>query len=207
MTRPGAVVPRETSAQHAAAVRVRILDGASRAFAASGFRGTTVPTIATEAGVSVGLIYRYFPSKEELFLAVCARETDAKLDELAGTLSRIDDPSARVGAAIDQFIESLQGSWGAIIVNAWAEADRNPRVRDMLQRLFDQQRGFAALLIREAVARGEAPPDVDVDALSLAAGLLLHGAIAHQAERGPAFDGAAVGRAITTVLAEPLRRS
>ncbi len=207
VTRPGTLLPRETAAQHAATMRGRILEGASRAFAASGFRGTTVPTIATEAGVSVGLIYRYFPSKEELFLAVCARETNAKLDELAGTLGRIPDPAARLGAAIDQFIESLDGSWGAIIVHAWAEADRNPRVRDMLQRLFDQQRGFAALFIREAIARGEAPPDLDVDALSLAAGLLLHGAIAHQAERGAAFDGPAVGRAIGTVLGEPLRRT
>jgi AcrR family transcriptional regulator len=200
-------IPRETPAQHAAAMRGRILDGASRAFAASGFHGTVMPAIAAEAGVSVGLIYRYFPSKEELFLAVCARETDAKLDELAGTLGRIPDPAARLGAAIDQFIASLEGSWGTIIVHAWAEADRNPRVRDMLQRLFDQQRGFAALFVREAMARGEAPPDLDVEAVSLAAGLLLHGAIAYQAERGNAFDGNAVGRAITTVLGAPLRHS
>ncbi len=199
-------VPRETPAQHAAAVRGRILDGASRAFAASGFHGTVMPAIATEAGVSVGLIYRYFPSKEELFLAVCARETDAKLDELAGILGRIRDPATRLGAAIDQFIASLDGSWGSIIIHAWAEADRNPRVRDMLQRLFDQQRGFAAQFVREAVARGEAPAELDVEAVALGAGLLLHGAIAYQAERGSLFDGDAVGRAIATVLGASLRR-
>jgi hypothetical protein len=60
------------------------------------------------------------------------------------------------------------------------------------------------MFIREAIARGEAPADVDVEALALAAALLLHGAIAHQAERGPAFDGEAVVRAITTVLGQPL---
>lgn len=206
MTRPAAALPRETPAQHAAMMRVRILEGASRAFAASGFRGSTVPTIAAEAGVSVGLIYRYFPSKEELFLAVCGRETDAKLDELAGTLGGIPDPESRLAAAVDQFVSSLDGSWGPIIVHAWAEADRNPRVRDMLQRLFEQQRGFAALFIREAIARGEAPADLDVEALSLAAGLLMHGAIAYASERGSAFEPALVRRAITTVLAAQLRR-
>jgi AcrR family transcriptional regulator len=166
-----------------------------------------MPTIAAEAGVSVGLIYRYFPSKEELFLAVCARETDAKLDELAVTLARIPDPTDRLGAAVDQFVASLEGSWGSIVVHAWAEADRNARVRDMLGRLFEQQRGFSALFIREAIARGEAPPELDVEAVSLAAGLLLHGAIAYQAERGGAFDAGLVRRAITTVLAGQLRRS
>lgn len=187
-------------------MRARILDGAGRAFAGSGFRGTSVPAIAGEAGVSVGLIYRYFPSKEELFLAVCARETDATLDELAATLSRIPDPRQRLAAAVGQFVDSLgDDKWGAIVVHAWAEADRNPRVRDMLLRLFDQQRGFAAIFIREAMARGEAPPDTDVEAVSLAAGMLLHGAIAYQAERGPAFDREPVRRAITTVLGTQLR--
>jgi AcrR family transcriptional regulator len=203
---PVASAPRPTPAAHARAVRERILEGASRAFAAAGFRGTTVPAIAAEAGTSVGLIYRYFPSKEELFLAVCARETDAKLDELARTLGGIEDARQRLQAAVDQFIASLATSWGSIVVHAWAEADRNPRVRDLLQRLFDQQRAFAALFIREAIARGEAGPEVDVDAVSLAAGLLLHGAIAHQAERGPTFDGSAVGRAITASLAAHLGR-
>ena len=67
----GTVSPRETPAEHAAAVRERILEGAGRAFAGAGFRAN-VPAIAAEAGVSVGLIYRYFDSKEELFLAVCS---------------------------------------------------------------------------------------------------------------------------------------
>jgi AcrR family transcriptional regulator len=186
-------------------MRQRILDGASRAFAASGFRGATVPDIAAQASVSVGLIYRYFPSKEELFLAVCAHETNATLDELATTLSAIADPRERLTAAIDQFVQSLEESWGAIVVHAWAEADRNPRLRDMLQRLFDQQRGFSAMFIREAIARGEAPADTDVEAVSLAVGMLLHGAIAYQAERGAAFNAQAVRHAIVTVLAAQLR--
>jgi len=204
MSAPIVQPPRETPAEHAASMRARILDGASRAFAGTGFRATAVPTIAAEAGVSVGLIYRYFPSKEELFLAVCARETDAKLDELAATLGAIPDPVARLAAAVDQFVASLDGSWGPIVIHAWAEADRNPRVRDMLQRLFEQQRGFAALFIREAMARGEVSAGLDVEAVSLAAGLLLHGAIAYAAERGSAFEPDLVRRAITSVLGAQL---
>jgi AcrR family transcriptional regulator len=203
-----AAVQRETPAQHATVMRGRILDGAARAFRATGFRGTSVPAIAGEAGVSVGLIYRYFASKEELFLSVCARETDAKLDELAATLGRIADPRERLESAVDQFVASLlDSSWGPIVVHAWAEADRNIRIRDMLQRLFDQQRGFAALFIREAIARGEASADLDVEAVSLAAGLLLHGAIAYQTERGAAFEPDLVRRAIITLLAGQLRTS
>lgn len=200
------IAPRETPAAHAAAVRERILEGAGRAFAASGFRAN-IPAIAAEAGVSVGLIYRYFESKEELFLAVCSQQTDAKLDELARTLAGIPDPRARLEAAIGIFVTSLQEErWGAIVVHAWAEADRNPRIRDLLQRMFDQQRGFSAMFVREAIARGEASPSLDVEALSLATGMLLHGAIAFQAERGPAFDPRPVAQAITTTLGAHLQQ-
>jgi hypothetical protein len=62
------------------------------------------------------------------------------------------------------------------------------------------------MFIRELIARGEVPADMDVASASLAVALLMHGAIAHQAERGAAgFDPDAVERAIITVLAWPLR--
>jgi AcrR family transcriptional regulator len=199
-------VPRSSTA-HAAEVRARILAGADRAFRARGFRPTSIPAIAAEAGVSVGLIYRYFPSKEELFLSVCQASTDAQLDELAAALGAIADPRVRLRAAIERFVRSLsEDRWGAIVIHAWAEADRNSRLRDMLDRLFEQQRGFAAMFIREAIARGEAPGDTDPEAISLAAAMLLNGAIAYHLQRGPRFDEEAVIRAITSVLNLPLQR-
>src|ERR671939_646172 len=97
--RGGSRLPRISPA-HAAEVRQRILEGADRAFGAHGFRGASIPEIASEAGVSVGLIYRYFPSKEELFLSVCQARTDSQLDELATVLAEIADPLERLHAAI-----------------------------------------------------------------------------------------------------------
>jgi len=198
-------VPRASS-EHTAETRRRILDGAHHAFQRTGYRGTNIPAIAREAGVSVGQIYRFFPGKQELFLGVCQEQTDLKMNELAAQLSAIPDPQARLRAAIHFFVASLDDGWGAIVINAQAEAEANPRLRDMLVRLSDQERGFAAMFIRELIARGEAPPDLDVASASLAAALLMHGAIAHQAERGAAgFDAEAVEEAIVTVLSWPIR--
>jgi TetR/AcrR family transcriptional repressor of uid operon len=197
-------LPRATS-QHTAEVRQRILDGANRAFLRTGYRGTSIPYIAREAGVSVGQIYRFFPGKQELFLGVCQDRTDLKLNELALQLSAIPDPQDRLRQAIHFFVASLvEEGWGSIVINAQAEADRNPRLRDMLIRLSDQERGFAAMFIRELITRGEAPADLDVASASLGVALLMHGAIAHQAERGGAFDPDAVERAIVTVLSWPI---
>jgi AcrR family transcriptional regulator len=192
--------------EHANEMRQRILDGAHRAFQMGGYHGTSVPAIAAEAAVSVGLIYRYFASKEELFLNVCQVQTDAQMLELAAVLARIDDPRERLRAAIDRFIGSLvEERWGAIVLAAWSEAERNARVRDLILRLCDQNRGFAAMFVRDAIARGEAEATVDVDAVSLAAAMLLHGAVAHQAEHGSHFDAESARRAMEIVLSSVLR--
>ena len=49
--------------------RGQILDAATSVFAAQGFATADVQEIAKKTGVGKGTIYRYFASKEELFLA------------------------------------------------------------------------------------------------------------------------------------------
>ena len=199
-------MPR-TSAAHASEMRERILDGAHRAMLAGGYRGTTMPAIAAEADVSVGLLYRYFESKEELFLAMCESVTQAQLDELAAQIGQITDVRERLARAVGYFVESLDTEhWGAVVTTGWAEADIKPALRDMLRRRCDQIRAFAAMFLREAIARGEIEPDVEVEELSLATTMLMDGVIAHQAEMGDRFDPDLVQRSVIALVGRTLRR-
>ncbi len=50
--------------------RKQILEAAFKVFAEKGFKGATNKNIADEAGVTPGLIYWYFESKEDLFFAL-----------------------------------------------------------------------------------------------------------------------------------------
>ncbi|MCV0403242.1 MAG: TetR/AcrR family transcriptional regulator [Chloroflexi bacterium] len=198
-------MPRATAA-HAAEMRQRILDGAHRAMLAGGYRGTTMPAIAAEADVSVGLLYRYFASKEELYLAMCDAVTQSQLDELAIQMSDIRDVRERLESAVGFFVESLEAErWGPIVTAGWAEADIRPALRDMLRRRCDQIRAFAAMFVREAIARGEIEPDLDVEEHSLAVAMLLDGVVAHQAESGDRFDPDLVRRAVIGLVGLPLR--
>ncbi|MBA9077396.1 TetR/AcrR family transcriptional regulator [Rufibacter quisquiliarum] len=60
------VLQRETSV-HA------ILEAAVELFAEHGFEGTSIRQIAVKAGISLGLLYNYFSSKEELLKAIILR--------------------------------------------------------------------------------------------------------------------------------------
>jgi AcrR family transcriptional regulator len=50
-----------------------ILDAARRVFAERGFKGTTIADIAEAAGIALGTIYLYFPSKDDVFAALNRR--------------------------------------------------------------------------------------------------------------------------------------
>lgn len=74
--------------------RQAILDGALMLFAAKGFDGTAVPEIAAAAGVAVGTIYRYFPTKEALDGELRALWADRFADEVLQPLPANATPRA-----------------------------------------------------------------------------------------------------------------
>ncbi len=197
-----AAMPKR-SAAHAEAVREQILGGGRRAFAAGGFRGTSVPSIAAEAGVSVGLIYRYFSSKEGLFLELCLSGTPDELAELAQAIAVIDDPVQRLSVAIGSYFDALFHTIGApLVLQALAASPGDPRIREMLRRRGDDLRGFSAAFIADAVRRGELAADADVAELAAVTTMLLDGALVAVAEEGDAMDREAVrDRIVRTVVA------
>ncbi|HVA22689.1 MAG TPA: helix-turn-helix domain-containing protein [Candidatus Micrarchaeia archaeon] len=194
-----------TDSHPAPGTAARILDGAQRAFAATGYHGTTVPAIAAAAGVSVGLIYRYFTSKAELFLAICASQSAAGTAARAVELTAIGDPRVRLAEAVSTFVSDLAtGSWAGVKASAFGEAEQNPRVRELLRLQSDQAQETAALLLRDAIRRGDAPSELPVGPLARAIGMLFDGAMLARVAAGDAFDRGAVATAITTIIGSAL---
>ncbi len=68
--------------------REQILEVATGLFAQQGFQGTTTKLVAEKSGVTEALIFRHFPSKEELYWAVIERKINcaAPLERLLENL-------------------------------------------------------------------------------------------------------------------------
>ena len=92
--------PPGQSAQGAAA-RGRLYATAIRMISDRGYDATTLREIAKEAGVSVGLLYRYFPSKQAVIIAL--------YDELSRDFSR-QAATMKSGKWRDRFIFALEAS-------------------------------------------------------------------------------------------------
>ena len=58
----------------------QIIEAALRVFARRGIIGTKMSMIASEAGISAGLLYRYFDSKDELFTKLVQQAVDESID-------------------------------------------------------------------------------------------------------------------------------
>jgi len=79
--------------------RDQILDGARIVFTRMGFDAASMSDITREAGVSKGTIYVYFKNKEDLFLALIARQREV----LFGNLRQLLDEGRPVPETLEQY--------------------------------------------------------------------------------------------------------
>lgn len=70
--------------------RERVFESAMREFAAQGYVAANINTIAENAGISIGAMYTYFPSKENLYLAISERGVEI-YREIIGELDMKQD--------------------------------------------------------------------------------------------------------------------
>jgi AcrR family transcriptional regulator len=148
--------------------------------------------VVRASGLSVGAIYTYFKSKSELILAGCDLITDQELGELRERLSTVTDFRSRISVALgyffDQFEETRAGRGNNVLMTqAWAEADADPAIREMLRRRRRDIVTSSALLLQEGVIRGELPAWLDVESIAHAIAALLDGITLEAIEDGPAY--------------------
>ncbi len=196
-------MPR-VSAAHEQEVRERILDAATRVFAEKGYRASTIADVVRESGLSVGAIYTYFSGKDELIRASCDVIAGRGIDELAQRLAGASTTADRLAIAIRLYIETVDdwnGEPGQVtLVQAWAEADREPGVREMLAARRERLAGAGQMLLAQGVASGELPAALDVDAVTRAFLAMLDGLMLQRIEAGPAYHPADLERRANSIM-------
>jgi AcrR family transcriptional regulator len=117
---------QQTGARHQerrAETHARLLAAAIEVFGERGFEAATVDEIATRAGYSKGAFYFHFPSKEDIFLELLRCYV-------------LNDRDDRAGAAFAD-AEERRRRVAPLLLEFWAHAARNERIRAGLRRLYD----------------------------------------------------------------------
>jgi len=110
----------------------------------------------------------------------------------------------RLAIAIRLFVETIDefaGGPGQItLVQAWAEADREPGVREMLSARRERFAGAGGMILRQGVIDGELPDWIDVDAVTRGLLALLDGLMLQRIEAGSAYRPADLERRAGAIL-------
>jgi len=146
--------------------RSQILEAALVCFAKRGFHQTSMHDISGEAGISVGLIYRYFENKE----AVISAMADRHKKEITEMLER-----ARQAPSLLESLEILFTAHccedapqlvSAFVVDLYAEASRNSHVADLTRDVLETAMGGVTDLIARAPEAQNAGSDLRPEELA-----------------------------------------
>jgi len=101
-------MPRAHTTEERERIQERLLSGGREAFVRSGLAKVTIAQLAREAGIGKGSFYRFFDSKEELFLAIQEREEAEFKAELLRRVEQAGQPRLAVRALLLAAATSLR---------------------------------------------------------------------------------------------------
>ncbi len=89
--------------------REQILDAATAVFAQDGYPNTDIQVVADRLGLSKGTVYRYFPSKRELFFAAVDRGLRRLHEAVTAAADPVADVLDRLAVAVRTYLAFFKG--------------------------------------------------------------------------------------------------
>jgi AcrR family transcriptional regulator len=132
-----------------------LLDAAAAVFVASGVEAP-VRDIAARAGVGMGTIYRHFPTRADLIIAVYQHQVEACAEAGPRLLASSPSPHAALGRWIDLFVDFLVTKHGL----AGALRSDSPQFDTLHAYFLDRLVPVCGELLEAATAAGEIRADL-----------------------------------------------
>ena len=158
----------------------RLVEVAARLIHAQGYAATGVSRILRDAEVGSGSLYYFFPTKEDLLLAVLSQYRRRLDEEIFDPVrERYSDPVDRVFGVLDfyrRFLEATGCTLGCPIGNLAGElGDSHSSARQRLHELLAAWREGIRGYLEEG--RSQFPPETDLDSLATLVLSVMEGAV------------------------------
>lgn len=153
--------PHEAAQVARTKVRERqVLDAAARLMITSGSQSVSMQAVADEARVSVGLIYRYFSSKQELVKGVIVGVLDDMAVHVPAATEQVADPVRQLASALEAFIRVIDDHRTAVLLTYRESHNLDA---EGLQAIKDAEIRTAQPLVRALEAARDQGLILDVD--------------------------------------------
>ncbi len=135
--------------------RDEILRATCDEVAKRGFAHTRAADVAANLGVSTGLIFYHFESKDSLLSAAFAYAAERDLERLDAAATGTGSALRRLARILTMYGPEGIGAGWALWIDAWAAALRSPEMAEVSQRLDVRWKETVAEVIRQGVDSGE----------------------------------------------------
>lgn len=153
----------------------QLLGAAARLMERDGSHAVSMQAVAEEAGVSVGLIYRYFGGKDDLLLAVIVDVLDEFATRVPEAIEAAgDNPVERLAAAFRAYCEVIDDHRHAAVLTYRESKSLSDEGRARIKELEVTTSEPLRQVLREGIEAGELL-DIDVELVSYNLLLLAHG--------------------------------
>jgi AcrR family transcriptional regulator len=188
-------MPRITEDRRSAR-RQQIVDAARQCFLVDGFQATSMKDILDAAQLSAGAVYNYFPSKDDLIVAI----SQEALTAVAGTFERMrEGPLPPLDEALTAVFThkppmNIQRESAKLLVQVWAESLRSPTLSAKVAPIFQGVRQvFADLVIayqeRNAISTAATAESIADILLATLHGIILRRAMIDDVDLDALRDG------------------
>ena len=125
-----------------ASTRDLIVRAAADSLLEQGYAGTSVRVIATRAGVAIGNVQYYFPTKSELLVEAWRHLTARSVEELRQGLNQLTDPLEVLEIGVEAIWDALRrlGDVQLAAFDLLVQAPRTERLQAYLPELFTRYR-------------------------------------------------------------------
>jgi AcrR family transcriptional regulator len=168
-------VEEAVRAARAGSRRRQVLDAAVKVMGRNGFHQMSMQDLATEAKVSVGLIYKCFGGKEALLLATIVRILDLFRDQLAPVIAAAgDDVVDQLTAGVRRYVQIVDENLDGVVLTYRESRTLGAPGRSQIKDLEIASAAPLRAVIEDGIAQGVFRA-VDVDLTVFDIMLLAHG--------------------------------
>lgn len=153
-------IAAENIEEHIRQQTARILDCAAELFATNGYRGTDLGSIAKSMGLARNSLYRYFPGKDHILVAVMQREMAPLVERTAGLNEDYPDPLERIEAWLDLQMQIATGPCHEMISLLGDMNQANTDLRQNIRALHVSPRETLQQAVTELLAGTGRDPEV-----------------------------------------------
>jgi AcrR family transcriptional regulator len=179
----------KVSQQYRDARRAEILAAARRCFVRDGFHETSMQDLLTEVGLSSGAVYRYFPGKQDMILAIA----EENLGEVVTEFRRVANskPAVGIGESLADLFQVIktkheENGFAAVAMLVWSESLRDATLAEKVRTALTEATVDLTDIVRGHQKDGTMPSGVAAETLAQMIVATVPGFILHLGTLGPA---------------------